>query len=375
MTQQLKRIAEKYAIFDSMLEGVRVFGKDWRFLYLNDSAAIHDRFPKGELLEQSILEKYPGVEETHVYAQIDACFKKNERQEFETYFEYANGTSSWYDVRITPVTEGALFMSWDITESKQIEYELRHEKEKLEKLVDERTEALQESLHRERRLNELKSVFVSMVSHEFRTPLSTIITSVNLAEHALAYNKAGRRKRHLGNIKASIIHLKTIVNDFLSLDKLESHQISYTAAETDIKMFSAEVLQELRLLCQKGRTITYRHSGGDAVAMDTNIIRNVLYNLISNALKYSPDSENVHLTTQVSDTLLTMTVTDKGIGIPKKDQPQLFGKFFRAGNVGDIEGTGLGLNIVKRYVDLAGGEFHFTSTPHVGSTFVVTIPQ
>ncbi len=375
MAQILKNIAEKYFIFDRMLEGVHIIDGDWRILYVNDSAAIQDSFPKADLVGQSVFDKIPGLEQSEVYRHLANCLKDGKPKDFQNFFKYPDGTEVWYDVRINPVEEGIMLMSRDITESKQIDYQLQHENEILEERIKQRTEGLQDILQREKHLNQLKSAFVSTASHEFRTPLATIITSVNLVDHALDYDKADRRKRHLNNIKASVIQLKTILNDFLSLDKLDSGIINYSASETDIKQFSTEILQELRLLCREGQKINYKHWGENSVAIDTNIIKNVLYNLISNAIKYSPNSEDVLFTTEMSDTTFIMTVVDKGLGIPLEDQPKLFNKFFRAGNVNDIEGTGLGLNIVKRYIDLAGGQVNFTSTPKVGSKFIVTIPQ
>jgi PAS domain S-box-containing protein len=253
---------------------------------------------------------------------------------------------------------------------------------KLENLVKERTLELMQSLEKEKSLNEAKSRFVSMASHEFRTPLSSILSSVflvekytDLIEKANDASYLQNREKHISRIKKSINHLTEILNDFLSLDKLDQGKIEAKQEEFNLLVFTEELVEEIKGILKYGQTISYKHQGDSFVFQDKNILKNIYINLLSNAIKYSQEEKEITLEVEVSKKKVILRIADKGIGIPLEDQNNLFTKFFRAGNALNIEGTGLGLNIVKRYVELIGGTISFSSTIDQGTEFTVQFPR
>jgi signal transduction histidine kinase len=236
-------------------------------------------------------------------------------------------------------------------------------------------EQIRSMLEKEKDLNELKSRFVSMASHEFRTPLGGILTSVSLIGKYSNPEDAPKREKHILNIKKSVKNLTNILNDFLSLDKLDQGKVSSSPVQFNIIHFINEMAEELAETTDKNHVITVEHqSQSVSIYQDKEMIRNVVINLISNAIKYSPDHSTVIIRTYTSQSQFYLEIQDQGMGIPKEDQKHLFERFFRANNVTNLQGTGLGLNIVRRYVDLMGGEINFKSKESAGTTFIVSLP-
>jgi PAS domain S-box-containing protein len=234
---------------------------------------------------------------------------------------------------------------------------------------------LTKALEREMELNELKSRFVAMASHEFRTPLSTIMSSVALVEKYDDPSQKEDKIRHINRIRSTVKNLTNILTDFLSLDKLESGLVMVNPAVFKLDKFCAEVVEEIRVVVKPGQQINYLYAATIRdVNMDQNLLRNILTNLLNNAIKYSPEKSYIDFSVSNTDNELIMSVKDSGLGIPEADKPFMFDRFFRAKNVSTIQGTGLGLNIVKRYVDLMGGKIDFVSEENKGTTFTVKLP-
>lgn len=297
----------------------------------------------------------------------------------------------------------------DLTEIKEVENKIRQMNKELETKVDERTEELakvvnklldsnqkllkeiqerkmieealrsseeelKQALEKEKELSELKSRFVTMASHEFRTPLTSILSSADLIE-AYTQDPNDKRLKHVGRIRSSVNNLITILNDFLSLSKLEENRVEKRVVSTNIEAFAKELEDEIKGLLKKGQVLETRFSlKTGEVLLDRNILKNILYNLLSNAIKYSPENTPITLRIEEDDSMLRIEVRDQGIGIPEEDQQFLFTRFFRAKNVENIQGTGLGLNIVKRYLQLMDGDINFVSKPGKGTSFFLEIP-
>ncbi len=278
----------------------------------------------------------------------------------------------------------------DLSREKDAEEKLREYATKLEELVEERTHSLKEtvealqlakeevsiSLEKEKELSQLKSRFVSMASHEFRTPLSAIQLSAVLIEKYSAQLDNPNIAKHINKIKNAISNLTSILNDFLSLEKLEAGKVEPEFTEFDIVKFGEEITEEMQLVAKQNQLIVYQHTGaGSAAKLDPALLKNCIINLIGNAIKYSGENTFIEFNTEISESQLTITVKDNGIGIPENDQKHLFEAFFRAHNTGNIPGTGLGLNIVTRYATLMQGVIKFQSKVNKGTSFTISFPQ
>lgn len=271
----------------------------------------------------------------------------------------------------------------DLSKEKEAERSLKEYTAQLEERIKERTAVLQKlvneleqakedvsmSLEKEKELNHLKTRFVSMASHEFRTPLSSVQLSASLIEKYVQKPDPESVIKHTGKIKNSVGQLTGILNDFLSLEKLEAGKTEAEFQQFDIVKFSEDLIEEMQMIAKQNQNIVYQHTGTEStVNLDPALLKNSVINLISNAIKYSGENTFIEFNTELSKTGLIITVKDNGIGIPEEEQKNLFEPFFRAHNTGNIPGTGLGLNIVKRYVGLMGGEVVCKSAEDQGTT-------
>jgi len=276
----------------------------------------------------------------------------------------------------------------DITERWTHEENIRRLNLDLERKVQERTKVLQEALlelenskqqlsqalEKEKELNDMKSRFVTMASHEFRTPLSAILSSVSLIGKYIG-TKDERPYKHVQRIKSSVSNLTLILNDFLSAERLQEGKILARIESVNLRNIAAEVINDVHGVLKPGQKIDYAHEGAEYTLLDRQMARNMLLNLVSNAIKFSGEGEKIDLQTRVSPVATCIKVTDRGIGIPRDEQVHLFERFFRARNASNIQGTGLGLNIVSRYLEMLSGKIEFTSELNVGTTFLITIPN
>ncbi|MEM9548961.1 MAG: PAS domain S-box protein [Bacteroidota bacterium] len=253
-----------------------------------------------------------------------------------------------------------------------LQREIKEKKAAEEKLRVSESE-LRMALTKEKELSELKSRFVSMASHEFRTPLTSILSSAALIGRYDKTEQQANREKHINRIKSSVSNLTGILNDFLSLSKLEEGRVEVYLSELNLGLLCQEVIEDTKSLLKSKQTINHTvHGDNPVVIVDERILRNILFNLVSNAIKYS--EEDINCSIHFEKNYYQFDIEDRGIGIPIEDQKYLFSRFFRAGNVTNIQGTGLGLNIVKRYVEILGGEISFVSEHEVGTTFSVKIP-
>lgn len=277
----------------------------------------------------------------------------------------------------------------DLSREKEAEEQLKEYAAKLEEQVSERTQSLtntvaelelakeevSQSLEKEKELSHLKSRFVSMASHEFRTPLSSIQLSAVLTEKYAQQNDEANIHKHIAKIKNSVSNLTSILNDFLSLERLEAGKVEPVYVEFDLVKFAEEITEEMQLIAKQNQNIVYQHTGTTSmVKLDQTLLRNCIINLIGNAIKYSGENTFIEFNSEITADKLIIVVKDNGIGIPDTDQKHLFEAFFRAHNTGNIPGTGLGLNIVTRYASLMQGKIEFKSKVNQGTSFTISFP-
>lgn len=259
--------------------------------------------------------------------------------------------------------------------NKKLQHEIK-EREAVELELIRSREDLTIALAQERELNELKSRFVSMASHEFRTPLSTILSSSALiGRYTEGASQQPKRDKHINRIKIAVKGLNSILNDFLSLSKIEEGRIPLNMVKYKVSSICYEVMDDIEGLLRKGQTIEFLDSTGDIeIYTDKNVFKNILFNLTSNAIKYSGENSVIKFVSSLEGDILRIDIVDQGIGIPKHEQKHLFSRFFRASNVTNIQGTGLGLNIVVGYVEMLDGSITFESKEEKGTTFTLRIP-
>jgi PAS domain S-box-containing protein len=283
----------------------------------------------------------------------------------------------------------------DITYKKEAERELIAQRQRVERLnaeleqkvadrthallstleqLEQRTHELAQALAAEQELGELKSRFVSMASHEFRTPLTAVLTSATLIEKYPGGDQQDKRLKHLQRIRSSVNHLNDILEEFLSVGRIEEGKIEAHPIRLDMPGLLDDTIADVQGLLKTGQTIDKAIDCPAAVYLDPSLLRKVLVNLLSNAIKYSAEGSTVTVRAACAGNRLILSVQDQGVGISKEDQEHLFERFFRARNVTNVPGTGLGLYIIAKYLELMGGTIALQSELNVGTTVTITIP-
>jgi signal transduction histidine kinase len=244
--------------------------------------------------------------------------------------------------------------------------------------IDDRKRAeveLLAAVQREKELSEMKSKFVSTASHEFRTPLATMLSSAELLEHYSESLSPAEKANLLQTIQSGAKRMSEMIDDVLTLGRAESGVLKLNLGPTNLRELCARVVSEFRIAQGKQHVITLddRFDRLEA-AMDERLLRHILNNLLSNAVKYSPPGSEVTLSLARREEQAVIEIQDRGIGIPLEDQPRMFESFHRASNVENRPGTGLGLAIVKKSVELHGGEISLSSAVGAGTRFTVMLP-
>ncbi|XZF15716.1 PAS domain-containing sensor histidine kinase [Chitinophagaceae bacterium MMS25-I14] len=281
--------------------------------------------------------------------------------EYEVHYVRKNGTQFPVSLTITAmrdiygITDGYLGIAIDISERIKAETDLRM------------------ALEKEKELSELKSRFVSMASHEFRTPLSTVLSSVYLISKYTDSEDQPRREKHVQRIVSSVNLLTDVLNDFLSVGKIEEGKIQVRRTSFNVCQMIQSTINEMQGLLRSGQHIRFTYDGDAEVYLDPGLLKHIVMNLLSNAVKFSPEESDVLLDGVHKNGRLLLSFTDKGLGISEEDQQHLFERFFRGNNVSHIQGTGLGLHIVSKYAELMNGTVTCKSKPGEGTTFEVLL--
>lgn len=336
---------------------INVFDRDLNYVFVEGKGLKDLGIQTEDLLGLNFLGRIePGVRET-VRSHFDIVFAGS-----PCTFEL-NAHNNIYLLRAEPLfniegeIEQILVVETNITKRKQAE------------------EDMAKALAKEIELNELKSRFVSMASHEFRTPLSAILSSATLLGKYTESDQQANRDKHINRIRSNVENLNMILEDFLSLEKLNEGKVDFRPHELPLREFMKDCIEETEGILKKGQHIELRNKAGEiTIYTDRYILKNILVNLISNASKYSSEGQPIEMEVELTGRFVHIALRDHGIGIPAKDMNNLFGRFFRASNAGNIQGTGLGLHIVKSYVDLIGGSIRCESKVGQGTTMKLKIP-
>lgn len=385
------------ALFLYATEGILVANDKGEIIRTNPSAERLFGYQKDELIGKKIEVLVPKrLSGNHVEHRDKFHHNPHARsmgREMELFGLKKDGSEFPLEISLSPYStpKGRFVIAFivDTTLRKKAEEKLKNYSADLEKQVKNRTlileEAIQElektkkelnnALNKEKELNELKSRFVSMASHEFRTPLTTMMSSLSLVTKYGEANDKENQVKHVSKIKTSINNLTDILNDFLSISKLEEGKIENVPENINVKTFIEDIISEMKFMISENQKIIFLHSGNEIVSIDKKLLKNILFNLISNAIKFSPNGGLIEVSADISNSAVKISVKDSGIGISEEDQKHLFERFFRGHNATHIQGTGLGLNIVTRYIELMEGSIDLESKENVGTTFTIKLPQ
>ncbi|TCI94141.1 PAS domain-containing sensor histidine kinase [Tenacibaculum sp. M341] len=399
-------------LFEAVSEAVIVVDNTQKIKAINSSAEEMFGYNTDELIDEHldilIPKKYKKDHDKHVSSFLKARQKRQMGHGRDLYAAHKNGNVFPIEAGLNPFEiQGEKYIMAliiDISLRKHQELEILELNTKLENKVIERTKSLSKTvdelekmnqqlddenqkriaaenkvktaLKRERELNELKTKFLSLVSHEFKTPLSGILTSTMLLSKYKLTEQQERREKHLSVIKNKVHYLNNILNDFLSVEKLEKGEIKYNITTFDLDNVIKEAITSVNLILKPGQQVSCSSNLENiTLTQDQKILDLTFSNLLSNAVKYSSESTSITITVSQTPTNTIINVKDEGFGIPEKDQKNIFQRYFRAENVLLNQGTGIGLNIVKSHLENLGGSISFISEENVGSTFTVNIPN
>ncbi|MBX7205258.1 MAG: PAS domain-containing sensor histidine kinase [Bacteroidia bacterium] len=335
------------------------FDKEHRHLYVNPVVKNFTGLNKEQVLGKTHEEMGASVETARFFREvIDRVFQKKETIRIEV---PVRGNTIWLHWQLVPEfdTQGevvsVMTSARDITDLKKAEEEVR------------------KMLAKERELGDLKSRFISMASHEFRTPMSTILSSMELIERYNERLDAEKKSKLFNQVRSAIKHMTQLLNDVLIIGKIESGKMEFIPEPTDIALFCSEIIDEIGASIGSGHQLLFTCANPVQAEVDKKLFRQVVTNLLTNAIKYSAAGSEVQIEIVRKEEAFVFSISDRGIGIPEADQDKLFETFHRASNVGNISGTGLGMSIVKNAVELHKGQITFKSAAG-GTTFEVLIP-
>ncbi len=368
LEDELKRTsAERELILQSALVGI-IYSRERRYVWVNRAFADMLGYRQDELIGQSSRILFPNEKSWREFGERGyPVMARGEPFSVEWQMVRRDGSPFWAQTlgrNIDPDNPraGSIWTIVDITARKQAEEEIRA------------------ALEKQKELNYLKSRFVSMTSHEFRTPLATILSSAELLKYYGGKLPESERAELIDAVESAVRRMTRMMDDVLAIGKAEADRLECNPAPLDVRDFCTKVIREtVRAEEAEGRRgdriVFDMPADGIQAQLDEKLARFILGNLLSNGLKYSPNGGAVALAVRADEAQLRFTVTDSGIGIPDEDLPHLFEPFHRAKNVGTLPGTGLGLAIVKKAVDLHGGRIEVSSAPGKGSRFDVTLPR
>ncbi|MBN3960283.1 PAS domain S-box protein [Nostoc sp. NMS8] len=365
-----KSEAELSAIFNQAAVGIKLETLDGRFLKVNQKLCEIIGYNQAEILNKSFTDiTHPEDIQAHQNKLQQLIAGNVETFSIEKRYLHKNGDAIWINITVSLIRDPigkpiyVIGIVKDIRERKQAE------------------ENICKALQKEKELSELKSRFISMTSHEFRTPLAVITSSAGILKSFSHKLDEQQKQKHLQCIQTYVQHTTQLLDDILLINKAEAGKLAFEPTCINLVDFCRSLVEEIQLSSPKHTLVFYpQHLGNSSTddyfmaCIDKKLLRQILSNLLSNAVKYSPDSSNVQIDLLVQDQSVVFLIKDEGIGILPEEQQNLFELFYRASNVGNTPGTGLGLAIVNNCIDLHGGRISFASQVGVGTTFRVELP-
>lgn len=354
-------------VLDNMLEGIQIIDREWRYVYVNESLLKQAEKAREELVGFRVMDLYPGVEQSELFATLERSMNERRAQQIETAFRHSDERSGIYEMSIQPVPEGIFILTVDITERRRAEEQLREANERLESKVRDRTRQLKE-------LNQELESFSYSVSHDLRAPLRTLTAYTQLLQRLSGTNLSEECKDILVVIEKKVEQMNQLISDLLAFSQLGSQKIH--PAPIDMDLLVADVLREL---FPEGipANLVLNIDKLEAAYGDANLIQQVIVNLVSNAVKYSARQEQptLKIHSSVVEGEVIFEIRDNGVGFDMTYADRLFGVFQRLHSSTDFEGTGVGLAIVQRIIHKHGGRVWAEAAPGKGARFYFTLPS
>lgn len=393
MEKELQRFG---ALFDYASIGILVTNKQGEIIMINDFALEQFGYRREELLGSTV-EKLlpPQLRNRHTaHRERYAAHPQSRPMGIGLDLFAIRKDGSEFPVEISlshyENEEGSFVIAYinNITARKQAEAKIERLNNELEQMVEERTQQLREAmgmlerskedltvaLGKEKELSELKSRFVSLASHEFRTPLATILSSAYLVKQYGKEEDHEKRNKHLQRIVICAKLLTDILDEFLSVGKIEEGKIQVRFLNIKVDDFFQNIIQEIQGITKEGQLVDYLHEGASNITLDPSLLKHIAMNLLSNAIKFSDNNSTILVRTYHYDGEFKLKVADHGIGMSRDDQQHLFERFYRGANTSNIQGTGLGLHIVSKYCELMNGSISCESELNKGTTFTIILP-
>ncbi len=352
---------------DNMMEGCQIIGYDWQYLYLNEVAISHSRKKREELLSHTMMNVYPGIENTDLFIKLKDSMEQRVPFKMENEFHYPDGTKKWFNLNIEPVPEGLFVLSVDITEEKLLQEELKKYHENLEELVKERTQQLEATN------SELES-FSYTVSHDLRAPVRHISGFLDILKKNIDNSLDEKNKRYFNLIKESANEMGTLIDDLLAFSRTAKADV--IKKEVNLNEIVNEIIDKI-VQDNENKIYKWKIENLPEVKGDPALLRVVMVNLISNAAKFSSNSKMPEVTigSIKSENDKTIFVKDNGVGFDMNYYEKLFGVFQRLHNVEDFPGTGIGLATIKKIITKHGGKVWANSKEGQGATFFFSLPD
>lgn len=362
--EALRQSEARYrAIVENQTELICRFKPNGRITFVNDAYCRYFNMSRESLIGYEFLPAMPSEDRQLITKNFRSLSLEHPTNTYEHRIFLPNGEIRWqqWSDRALFDEKGSFIecqaVGRDITPLKHAEAEIRN------------------ALEKERELNELRSGFVSLVSHEFRTPLTTIQSSAELLERYGDRYSNEKKQIHFRRIQTAVSRMTNLLDDVLTIGKAEAGQLKFEPSPMDVEAFCSNMVESMQIIAHPQHTINFVVQGECTDAqMDEKLLEHIMTNLLSNAMKYSPQGGIVKFNLICHAESVVFRIQDSGIGIPEKDLEKLFDSFRRASNVGTIPGTGLGLAIVQKCVELHGGQIRVESELGVGTTFIVTLP-
>jgi len=365
--EAVRKAEERYrSTLDHMMEGCQIIGFDWRYIYVNDVAASQGRQRRENLIGRTMMEVYPGIENTPMFTQLRRCMEERAPFRMENEFAFPDGSKGWFRLNLEPVPEGTFILSEDITKQRELSEELKKHRDHLEELVNERTAQLEA-------VNKELEAFSYSVSHDLRAPLRHVDGFADLLTKHAAGQLDGKSRRYLDNISAAAKKMGVLIDELLVFSRMGRTEMQRTRVA--LEPLVRDVVRETEAGLG-GRTIEWQIARLPEVEADPSMLRLVLLNLISNAAKYTRIREKAHIEIghAIQDEEHVIFVRDNGAGFDMQYVDKLFGVFQRLHTADEFEGIGIGLANVRRIISRHGGRTWAEGENGRGATFYFSLP-